>query len=231
MRNRLKAVGDVRLHHPAPAPPGLIDEDLQGIVRRPLRAEPKLHGRKSASKIGSSTIFTRGLHDPVTDRGDRQRPLLVRPGFGMNTRRAGSGRYRLSRSSAASSSSSRETPYSSTSAMVTWSMPGAPHCGAPPPTPAPGRPCDGPCRRAHGTVVRGRPWPPGKAHAARLGPCPLGHPRAGLANEGTHQPFPLTHGRSSGPSLTGGCVVRRLDRYYGRLRRPPGSPPTSRNRL
>ena len=34
--------------------------------------------------------------------------------------------------------------------------------------------------------------------------------------------------RSSGPSLTGGYVVRRLDRYYGRLRRPPGQLPTSR---
>ncbi len=34
-----------------------------------------------------------------------------------------------------------------------------------------------------------------------------------------------THKRSSGPSLTGGCVVRRLDRYYGRLRLPPGTRP------
>ena len=39
---------------------------------------PKLHGRKSASKTGSSTIFTRRLHDPVADRRDRQRPLLAR---------------------------------------------------------------------------------------------------------------------------------------------------------
>jgi hypothetical protein len=35
----------------------------------------------------------------------------------------------------------------------------------------------------------------------------------------------LAHERSSGPSLTAGCVVLRLDRYYGRLRRPPGTRP------
>ena len=48
------------------------------------------------------------------------------PGLGMNTRRAGNGRHRPSRKSSASSSSSRSTPYSSTSAKVVLSMPGAP---------------------------------------------------------------------------------------------------------
>src|ERR1035438_6573664 len=33
---------------------------------------------------------------------------------------------------------------------------------------------------------------------------------------------PSARERSSGPSLTAGCVVLRLDRYYGRLRLPPG---------
>jgi hypothetical protein len=33
------------------------------------------------------------------------------------------------------------------------------------------------------------------------------------------------HERSSGPSLTAGCVVLRLDRYYDRLRRPPSTRP------
>jgi site-specific DNA recombinase len=32
MRNRRKALGDVRLDHPPPAPPGLINEYLQGVV-------------------------------------------------------------------------------------------------------------------------------------------------------------------------------------------------------
>ena len=35
MWNRLETVGDVGLHHPAASLPGLVDEHLQGIVRRP----------------------------------------------------------------------------------------------------------------------------------------------------------------------------------------------------
>ena len=47
---------------------------------------------------------------------------------------------------------------------------------------------------------------------------------------GTHQPFPARDAQTkqrpfpSPPVLLSG----RLERYYGRLRRPPGSPPTSR---
>jgi hypothetical protein len=41
-------------------------------------------------------------------------------------------------------------------------------------------------------------------------------------------PFSTAHQRSSGPSLTAGCVVLRLNRYYGRLRRPSGQRSTSR---
>jgi hypothetical protein len=33
MRNRREAAGDVRLDHPPAAPPALIDEHLQGVVR------------------------------------------------------------------------------------------------------------------------------------------------------------------------------------------------------
>ena len=39
VRDRLKAVGDVRLDQPAPAPVALIEDELQGIVRRPPRLE------------------------------------------------------------------------------------------------------------------------------------------------------------------------------------------------
>jgi len=48
------------------------------------------------------------------------------PGLGINTRRAGIGRNVASRSCTSNSSRSRSTPYSSTSAIVIWSMPGAP---------------------------------------------------------------------------------------------------------
>ena len=41
VRDRRKAGSDVRLDHPPAAPPALINEHLQGIVRRPSRAEPE----------------------------------------------------------------------------------------------------------------------------------------------------------------------------------------------
>ena len=52
----------------------------------------------------------------------------------------------------------------------------------------------------------------------------------GTSHEGTHQPFPARDAQTkqrpfpSPPVLLSGG----LKRYYGRLRRPPGSPPTSR---
>ena len=94
-------------------------------AERPGR-NPKLHGRKSASKTGSSTIFTAACTTRSRTAGIDSGLCSVVPGFGMNTRRAGNGRYRPSRNSAASSPSSRDTPYSSTSARLTRSMPAAP---------------------------------------------------------------------------------------------------------
>ena len=53
---------------------------------------PKLHGRKSASKTGSSTIFTAACTMRSRTVGiDSGRRSAV-PGFGMSTRRAGNGR-------------------------------------------------------------------------------------------------------------------------------------------
>jgi hypothetical protein len=60
VRNRREAIGDIRLDDPPLALEGLIDEHLQGVVRRSLGPKPKaaqLHGIMSASKIGSSTIL------------------------------------------------------------------------------------------------------------------------------------------------------------------------------
>ena len=81
----------------------------------------------SASKIGSSTI----LHAACTIRSrtagiDNGLNSALLPDFGISTRRAGNGRYRPSRNSAANSSSSRVTPYSCTWARVVLSIPGAP---------------------------------------------------------------------------------------------------------
>ena len=92
---------------------------------RPGR-NPKLHGRKSASKTGSSTIFSAACTIRSRTAGIDSGLFSAVPGLGISTRRAGSGRYRRSRSSLASSPSSRVTPYSSTWARVILSMPGAP---------------------------------------------------------------------------------------------------------
>ena len=127
MRNRLKAVGDVRLHHPPAAPPGLIDEDLEGVVRRAFRAEPETARQQVRLEDRLEHDLHRGLHDPVTNRRNRQRPLLAgaRLRDEHPTRRQRPIRCPPS-VRAASSSSSRVTPYSSTSARVVPSMPGAP---------------------------------------------------------------------------------------------------------
>ena len=115
MRNRLETVGDIRLDHPPSAPPGLIDEHLQGIVRGPSRAEPEravqpCRPRRSARARSSSPPARSG----PGPSGSTAAACSVLPGLGMNTRRAGNGRYRPSLSSAATSSRSRATPYSST---------------------------------------------------------------------------------------------------------------------
>jgi hypothetical protein len=80
----------------------------------------------SASKIGSMTDLRAACTTRSRTAGIESGRSSSRPGFGMNTRRAGSGRQHPSFRSAASSSSSRETPYCSTSVMVVWSMPAAP---------------------------------------------------------------------------------------------------------
>ena len=78
MRDRRKTAGDVRLGHPPAAPPALINEYLQGVVRRPLRAEPEAGWQEVRLKDRLEHDLRRGLHDPVADRGNRQRPLLRR---------------------------------------------------------------------------------------------------------------------------------------------------------
>ena len=52
-----------------------------------LGRNPKLHGRKSASKTGSSTIFTAACTIRSRTAGIESGLCSVVPGFGMNTRR------------------------------------------------------------------------------------------------------------------------------------------------
>ena len=82
VRNRGKARGDVRLDHPTATLPGLIDEYLQGIVRRPPRAEPEAARQEIRLEDRLERDLHRRLHDPVANRRNRQRPLLRGPRLG-----------------------------------------------------------------------------------------------------------------------------------------------------
>jgi site-specific DNA recombinase len=79
VRNRGKAARDVRLHHPPPTPPGLINEHLQGIVRRPPRAEPETARQEVRLEDRLEHDLHRGLHDPVANGRNRERTLLRGP--------------------------------------------------------------------------------------------------------------------------------------------------------
>ena len=150
----------------------------------------------------------------------------------MNTRRAGIGRNVCARSSASSSSSSRDTPYSSTSARVIWSMPGAPSL-----------------RRTwlHARCSTSLRWTlsysawnrrSGSALAARYSACCRARtassrrstPGAGLAHTAlTGHSLSTCAWTKQRPFPSPAVVLSvRLDRYYGRLRRRPGRSPTSR---
>src|SRR5712671_6881927 len=78
VRNRGKAACDVRLDHPPAALRALIDEHLQGILLRPLRAEPETARQEARLEDRLKHDLHRGRHDPVTDRRNGQRPLLAR---------------------------------------------------------------------------------------------------------------------------------------------------------
>ena len=72
---------------------GRLADGLEGLVGRSLRAEPEAAGRKSASKIGSRTIFAAAMTTRSRSVGmpsGRVSPGL--PGLGMFTRRSGLGR-------------------------------------------------------------------------------------------------------------------------------------------
>jgi hypothetical protein len=77
VRDRAETVGHVRLHHPAVAPEGLVDEHLQGIVRCASRAEPERARQHVRFEDRLEHDLHRGLHDPVAHRRNRQRPDLV----------------------------------------------------------------------------------------------------------------------------------------------------------
>ncbi len=81
VRNRLEAVGDIRLCRPPPALPDLVDQDLEGVVRRAPRAKPV----RALEEVGfedrlNDDLHSR-LHDPVAHRRDRERAQLLAAGL------------------------------------------------------------------------------------------------------------------------------------------------------
>jgi hypothetical protein len=212
--------------------PGLIDEDLQGIARRPLRAEPETARQEIRLEDRLEHDLHRGLHDPVADRGDRQRPALAAPRLGDQ---------HLPRR--------QRTPR--TGPQLASQLAGQP-----------GHPvlldnCQGGLAGTRRAVVTAHriPRPLQDVFAADLVPQRMEpSSRIGLGRPVKHMlqgadPVPVD-GRQGGPSrilgthLSGSpssCVNEaaalpspqvllscRSDRYYDRLRLPPGTPPASR---
>jgi len=81
VRDRLVALRDVRLHDPAPTPPALIDQYLEGVVCRLARAKPERARQEVRLKDRLDHRLERGLHDAVADCRNRQRPLLLGVGL------------------------------------------------------------------------------------------------------------------------------------------------------
>ena len=226
MRNRRKTIGDVRLDHPPFALPGLVDEYLQRIVCRPLRAEPETARQKPGLKDRLEHDLHRGRHDTVTDRRNRQRTLFARPRFGDEHPPRGQrtppigpqvlgqliqepvdtvfldfgqgGPVNAGRAVVATHRDPRPPQDISAIDLVPQRMKPSPRIGL-------GRPVK--------RVLQG-------SNRIHQGPRSGGRAASGLTG---HLLPDTTRERSSGPSLTAGCVVLRLDRYYDRLRLPPGA--------
>ena len=110
-----------------PPLPGLIDEHLQGIVRRPLRAEPETARQEVRFEDRLEHDLHRGLHDAATHRGDRQRPAPGRcPAWGSAPSALAAGTTCLPATGWPARHAAGSPPYTSTSAKVVLSMPGAP---------------------------------------------------------------------------------------------------------
>jgi len=81
MRDRLEATGDIRHDHPAPAPRTLIEDELQGIVRRAPRTKAEGARLEVGLENRLDHRLERRLHDPVPHRRDRERPPFPRAGL------------------------------------------------------------------------------------------------------------------------------------------------------
>ena len=196
-----------------------------------LGRNPKLHGRKSASKDRLERDLHSGLHDPVADSGNRERPLLIRARLRDEHP---PGRQRPVPSLLQFRSQLIEQPGYPVLLDSHQADPVDTRCAAVAahllPCPVQHVPAVELVRTAHGTVFQGRPRPPGKAHAAKLAdPVRLRQPPGWTLAVllGTHRSGPPSLRANEAAALPSPRVVlsRRSERYYGRLRLPPGRRP------
>ena len=74
MVDLVEEAGDVCFHHHPPPRPGLVHDRVQRVVRRTLRSEPEAARCEIRLENRLEHDLQRGLHHPVTNRRDAQRP-------------------------------------------------------------------------------------------------------------------------------------------------------------
>jgi hypothetical protein len=232
VRNRGKAARDVRLDHPPPPLPGLINQDLQGIVRRPLRAEPEAARGEVRLEDRLEHDLHRSLHDPVADRRDRQRPALAAARLGdqhlprrQRTPRPGpqlGGQLAEQPGHPVLLDVSQGGLVDTRRAVVpahrmprplqdVFAVDLVPQRMKPSSRIGPGRPVKHMLQSADPVPVDGRQGGPSRILGTHLSGSP-----SSCVNEAAALPSPQV------------VLSCRSDRYYGRLRLPPGTPPASR---
>ncbi len=236
MRNRGKAARDVRLDHPPAAPRALVNEHLQGILLRPPRAEPEADRQEACLEDRLEHDLHRGLHDPVTDRRNRQRPLLARRRARLRDIDPARGQRAVAALLQFAGQLAEQPVYAvlldasqgdlvdaRRAVIPAHRDPRAPQDipaadlviqrVEPPPGIGLGRPVQ---RMLQGTDRISRDTPA----RSRSG---------GTSTTGTHRAPPRRHcAPTKQRPFPHRRLSARLNQYYGRLRRPPGQPSTSR---
>jgi len=106
--------------------PGLSGTQVAAPLLDHQAAEPADHVAVGLAELLSGAVLAAVCTTRSRTAGIDNGRFCAEPGLSISTRRAGSGRYVPALRSAASSSSSRVTPYRWRSAMVVRSMPAAP---------------------------------------------------------------------------------------------------------
>ena len=223
MRDRREAGSDVRLDHPPAAPPALVDEHLQGVVRRALRAEPETARQEVRLEDRLEHDLHRGFHDTITDRRNRQRTPLARTGLGYQHPPR---RQRPPPSVSQLLGNLIQEPFNAVlldisqgGSVDTRSAAVTAHRDPRPPQDVPAIDLVSQRMKPSSRISLGRPVQRMLQGTNRV---PRGPRRGGTSLIGTHRALlpDTTHERSSGPSLTGGYVVRPARSVL----RPPPTP-------